>query len=400
MPDRSGLFSFGHRPELAWLALAACPNLFWIEPGSEPEVEPPETGEPAPPPLGSLHWRLRCLLDEAPVRSLARHDRLVVISDLHLGDGGPRDEFLGNASLVETVLCEHYLASSFGLVLNGDVEELQKFPLRSIQHRWREMYLLWERFRRESFLAKLVGNHDAAILGRTGVPLAESIGEALALDWRGRRLLLFHGHQAGRLAPRIAPLTGWILRWVARPLRIRNGSSAHDSRRRYFTERRVYNFARRERIVAVIGHTHRPLFESLSRQDSLRFELEGLCRLHASAGEACRPQVVARIRRCQAELERVGGEPWGIRKASLYSGNPLVPCLFNSGCAIGKRGFTALEIDGGRIALVHWTDGRRGGRHLQTGAGRAEPLPGADAVRIVLKEDDLDYIFTRVQLLA
>ena len=33
-------------------------------------------------------------------------------------------------------------------------------------------------------------------------------------------------------------------------------------------------------------------------------------------------------------------------------------------------------------------------------SAQAEPLPGADAVRIVLKEDDLDYIFTRVQLLA
>jgi hypothetical protein len=191
-----------------------------------------------------------------------------------------------------------------------------------------------------------------------------------------------------------------VLRWVARPLRIRNWSAAHDSRRRYLTERRVYNFARRERIIAVIGHTHRPLFESLSRQDALRFELEGLCRLHAAAGEFQRPPVVARIRRCQAELERAALEPSRDGAARLYSGNPLVPCLFNSGCAIGKRGFTALEIGEGRIALVHWTDGQRGGRLLKAGAGRAGQLSGADAWRIVLKEDDLDYIFTRVRLLA
>lgn len=35
-----------------------------------------------------------------------------------------------------------------------------------------------------------------------------------------------------------------------------------------------------------------------------------------------------------------------------------IPCLFNSGCVIGKRGVTAPEIEEVNIRLVHWFDSR------------------------------------------
>ena len=33
-----------------------------------------------------------------------------------------------------------------------------------------------------------------------------------------------------------------------------------------------------------------------------------------------------------------------------------IPCVFNSGCVIGKRGMTCIEIENGNISLVHWFD--------------------------------------------
>jgi hypothetical protein len=98
-----------------------------------------------------------------------------------------------------------------------------------------------------------------------------------------------------------------------------------------------------------------------------------------------------------------------------------VPCLFNSGCAVGKRGFTALEIEDERIALVHWFDRRRSDRHLRRAPGPTgvfgvsdvgleetpdrSPLPpeqlgDSDFFRLVLNRDSLDYIFTRIRLLG
>ena len=76
------------------------------------------------------------------------------------------------------------------------------------------------------------------------------------------------------------------------------------------------------------------------------------------------------------------------------------PCLFNSGCAVGKRGVTAIEIADGEIALVHWFDRTRGERHMSEDGRPAQRLGVADYYRAVLKQDRLQYVFTRIRLLA
>ena len=101
-------------------------------------------------------------------------------------------------------------------------------------------------------------------------------------------------------------------------------------------------------------------------------------------------------------------------RSSLYNDQLSVPCLFNSGCAIGKRGVTAIEIAEGQIALVHWFDRRRSDRYLARGNGRPEKsarhssaeatathrLEGTEFYRTVLKKDRLSYVFSRIRLLA
>jgi hypothetical protein len=74
--------------------------------------------------------------------------------------------------------------------------------------------------------------------------------------------------------------------------------------------------------------------------------------------------------------------------------------LFNSGCAIGKRGVTAIEIADGEISLVHWFDRTRGAHHLLDHGNRPQRLGRTDYYRTVLKQDRLEYIFGRIKLLA
>ena len=64
------------------------------------------------------------------------------MSDLHLGDGGPRDDFRPNAELVHDVLRDYYLEAGYSLVLNGDIEELQRFSYAKIRKRPRNRLLL------------------------------------------------------------------------------------------------------------------------------------------------------------------------------------------------------------------------------------------------------------------
>jgi hypothetical protein len=186
---------------------------------------------------------------------------------------------------------------------------------------------------------------------------------------------------------------------LANPLRITNYTVAANSRKRFRTERRVYDFATRHKVAAVIGHTHRPLFESMSKADSLQFEIERLCRKYPKSKHPAK--IEDRIAWLKDELielqSEVSKKP---EPASLYREHLLVPSMFNSGCVLGKRGMTALELEQGALRLVYWYDTRRKQKYLQYRTKNAEPVPGTPYHRVVIKQDSLDYIFSRIQLLA
>ena len=131
----------------------------------------------------TIEATLQHLFDSAPRVALSPSDRVVIFSDFHLGDGGPRDDFRTNASLVRKVLRSHYLESGHTLVLNGDIEELQRFRLPAIRAAWKEMFDLFEEFRRARGLYKLIGNHDEA-LPRYGVEPGRPLLDAVRFTWR------------------------------------------------------------------------------------------------------------------------------------------------------------------------------------------------------------------------
>ena len=76
-----------------------------------------------------------------------------------------------------------------------------------------------------------------------------------------------------------------------------------------------------------------------------------------------------------------------------------MPCYFNSGTAIGKHGFTALEIEDSSIALVYWA-GDEAKDYIAHESAERKALPGSPYARYVIKRDSLERIFDRIELLA
>jgi hypothetical protein len=344
----------------------------------------------------------RLLQTAVPVK-LDHASRVVVFSDLHLGDGGRNDEFLHNSLLFETVLEQHYLSRRCSLVLNGDIEELMKFSGGSIEKAWTSLYDLFLRFAREASLWKIYGNHDLGLLHDDGYPLAPWLVESLAFSLGDDTILLFHGHQASPFLREpcsvLARSLFYLLRYIAKPAGIRNYSVSYKSRKRYLIEKAVYEFSNRAGIISIIGHTHRPLFESLSKVDALNYRIEDLCRAYPAAGPDRRSVIEDEIGHLKDELDACYRR--GFRK-SLRSGrygNITIPSIFNSGCAIGKRGMTAIEIEEGMIRLVYWHNGRLEGKGWEKTSGMEE-LGSSGFFRMVLNEDRLDYVFSRIRLLA
>ncbi len=350
------------------------------------------------------HPQLERLLQKAKSVTLDQSSKVLILSDLHMGNGGRRDDFRRNADLVRTMLGSYYLPEKYSLVLNGDVEELFKFPLESIIAEWGDFYDLFLKFERNGFFWKTYGNHDAELLDEKKYRLASSMVESLKFHYGDETILILHGHQASVLLWETYPIVSrsvvFFLRYIAKPAGIRNFSTAYNSRRRFAIEKSIYEFSNQAKIVSFIGHTHRPLFESLSKVDFLNFRIEELCRAYPTANSEKRSAIEMKISAMKIELDACykQGKKIGLR-SGLYN-NLTIPSVFNSGCAIGKRGITALEIEGSKIRLVYWYNGKQSRKFTSDRDNRPMELGSTGFSRIVLNEDSLEYVFSRLHLLA
>jgi hypothetical protein len=137
----------------------------------------------------------------------------------------------------------------------------------------------------------------------------------------------------------------------------------------------------------------------MSKSDSLKMSIENLCRLYPRSDR--KRAIAARVRRYKEELAALEAKR---RKdgvdGGLYSSGLTVPSLFNSGCAVGRSGITAIEIGGNEISLVHWFDRRVSRRFFSKNGSSPVRLSGTDYFRKIIKKDNVDYIFARINLLS
>ena len=342
----------------------------------------------------------RELLDSSPSLPIDAHSRCVFLSDLHMGDGGKSDDLRSNRELVTTVVARWYLERGYTLILGGDIEDLQKFKAGAIRKAWPELYESFDAFAARGALWKLVGNHDLKLLREK--EHRYPLHHGLTLTWNGRSLFCFHGHQASRLFAKYLYISDFVVRYIAKPFKFKNTSISGDSRQRFKAERRIYRASRKLGLVSICGHTHRPLFESLSKYDSLRWSIEELLREYPLSESDRRLRIAELVDIYSSECSRLRKDEirWGLSR-SLYEEKALmIPCVFNSGCATGKHGMTAIEIEDGNISLVHWAREGRARPYLLEEAMQKDILEGTPFSRYTLKRTDLDYVFARIDLLG
>jgi len=319
---------------------------------------------------------LREMMAGAPRLPISRSSRIVIVSDLHAGSGGPDDDFLQNESLF-----------------------LHKFKHRAVMEAHRTFYSLLKDFDERGLLYKLVGNHDLALLLRDDHPFP--LHHALVLEKGEDRLVCFHGHQASKFFSRHNYVSDFIVRYIAHPLRIRNRDRPFKSQIK--NQRRIYKASKELGLASVTGHTHRPLFESMDKKDWLKFSLERLLGSHASSAGAERAAIEDEIALQARELKRIvkrrSRRGYPIRSFYETDGIP-VPCLFNSGCVTAKGGFTAIEIENGDISLVEWSRPGFARDWVAREALMRYELPCAAATRFTLRKEPLGVVFSKIRLLG
>jgi len=347
-----------------------------------------------------IYHQLDLILEEAQRIPIGIDDRWVIMSDMHMGNRTRKDDFLKNAPLFKEAL-KYYDDRNFKLLLNGDVEELQKFTYTTIRKKWSEVYDLFRRFKERGAFFKTVGNHDLDF-SFDDAEQEFPTRDAFLLEHDKGEIFVFHGHQASQFYFRYNKFVGLILKYIANPLRIGNYSVAHNSKKKYRIEKRVYHYSAYRKVVSVIGHTHRPLFESLSKAERLKIQIENLCRQYTRAqGKADIKEIKKTIKSHKKELKKIyRKQKHQDAHSYLYNAILHIPCLFNSGTVIGKRGMTCLEIDANEIRLVHWFDSKLSNRYLNKRGYEPEPIADTDTYRMLLNTESLDYVFARIKLLG
>ena len=331
--------------------------------------------------------------------SINNQSRWVIFSDLHMGDGSTKDDFKPNSELFQCALRDYYLKRNYSLMLNGDVEELQRFSLDVILKNWNLVYKLFDAFANKNRLAKTYGNHDLQLKVQKP-PYDYKISEACKLSYEGDHIFIYHGHQASKKYQLQNDLVGFTLKYFANPLRIKDYSVSHSSKKQYKIEKRAYEHAIKRNQISIIGHTHRPLFESLHKVDRLRFKIDQLCRDYLISRPSNQESIAHSIKFYQAELEK-SHQIDNLKNTNsfIYHHNLAIPCLFNSGTVIGKRGIICLEISEGKMRLIHWFDKNISKKYLQYTGYDPILLPNTEFYRMVINEDTLNYIFARIKLL-
>jgi len=217
--------------------------------------------------------------------------KLIVMSDMHRGDGSGADDFAQN-SLIYRCALEYYLENGFTYIELGDAEELWEnadFDQIYITHT--PVYELLAKFHdpdpEKTRYVKVWGNHDLYWRDHQDIyqslfPMIQ-IYEAVVLS---DSILMIHGHQADPMCSGpVAAVSQFFVNYiwagmqkagVKDPTRAATNPGLCNE-----VDERLHKWATRndQGTAAIIaGHTHRAVFENLSltemRLQTLRFKAE------------------------------------------------------------------------------------------------------------------------------
>lgn len=223
----------------------------------------------------SYQKRLDAAFEQVPVLPLGKHDKYVLFSDCHRGNGTHNDNFLKNEHLYLAAL-RHYNRLGYTYIELGDGDELwENRKMEQITEIHSEVFAQLSQFYRAHRLYMIYGNHDIVKKSaafsqkkccRCEKPIFPGItfyaGLILEYSDSGERLYLTHGHQASLLNSTLWPVSRFLVRYLWKPLEqigfLDPTSAAKNYTTKQRTERRLADWAQKRGRTLITGHTHRP----------------------------------------------------------------------------------------------------------------------------------------------
>jgi len=325
------------------------------------------------------------------VLDLKKHTRIIILSDQHRGAKNGADDFMKAEGSYLAAL-NYYFEKKFQFVSLGDSEELWENTLGQVKKNNSITFEAEKKFiLQENRFFKVFGNHDLywdnspiatqqlkAIYDKKikvfeGIIIEKdnkevrrepvesnkkSIADILSLPKKDidpdilpiancpLTIFLTHGHQGDAssdgnwfskffVANIWAPLQSY--------LRINPNTPAYDEDTKTAHNLIMYEWsAKFKNLVLITGHTHQPVFESLTHPE----------RMYRQLGEAVKSNNKAEADRIEQEIKRRGRD----YKTTPAQFLEIRPSYFNSGCCCFRDGdITGIEITYEKITLVKWS---------------------------------------------
>ncbi len=283
---------------------------------------------------------------------------VIIFSDHHKGARNGSDDF-APAEKNYLAALDYYNTRRFYYINLGDSEELWENTIFQVLHHNKATFEKEKLFVDRNAYAKIVGNHDL-YWGNdpfAGVSLKMMYGKAIKI-YTGAVLrtelptgyidfFCTHGHQGDAQSDGNA-FSKWFVSYIWGPLQSyleinTNSPSCNDDSKTLHNQFMYEWSAKQTDLILITGHTHQPVFKSLTHLERLYLNME----------EAMRNKDQEVIDRIKKEIPKRKKE-YDYVNSSFRT---MKPNYFNAGCCCFDGGtITGLEIADGHIRLVRWAD--------------------------------------------
>ncbi|HEY0057248.1 MAG TPA: metallophosphoesterase [Pedobacter sp.] len=292
---------------------------------------------------------------KGPVIPFDHTTRFIIFSDQHKGAKDGSDDFAFAEKNYLTAL-QYYNEQKYQFVNLGDSEELWENNILSVKNHHSASFKAEKLFSNRDAYFKVFGNHDLywdndplagvileSIFGKT-LKTYEGVILETTVDGNPLNIFLTHGHQGDRQSD-----GNWFSKWfissIWAPLQIflelNLNTPAYDSNLKTVHNQYMYEWvAPQKNILLITGHTHQPVFVSLTYLERLFSRLQK-----------------AEIENDAATVEKLKTEI-KVRKVmenTITNFSAYEPTYFNTGCCCYNDGdITGIEIADGFIRLIKW----------------------------------------------
>ncbi len=282
-------------------------------------------------------------------------DKFVILSDQHKGARDGADIFaLAEKNYLAAL--DYYQQNDFFYINLGDSEELWENLFVTVKRHNKATFNAEKEFLLRKAFIKIFGNHDlywdndplaAFNLKKIyGQQVAIYEGAILKTTVKGNSLEIYmtHGHQ-GDLQSDGNWFSKWFVSDVWGPfqsyLHINPNTPANNNELKTVHNRIMYQWSSKQKnMLLITGHTHQPVFKSLTHIEKLYEELE-------AAKKKKDIQAIDELKKQIIHRENKGD------KVPDFTG--YLDTYFNSGCCCFDDGdITGIELENGCIRLVKW----------------------------------------------